>query len=125
MLTPIRPSLSQALLRQGNPVQPVQAGIADSKNPALEAQRAFFRQALGPTPAVPSQIQRPSPMPGLQTQSLREQIDAKSPQRAELPRALTPGVFKAADVQQARINTLQNSDAPAPLRPGSLLNIVV
>jgi hypothetical protein len=123
MLTPIRPSLSQALLRQGNPVQPVPSPVADSKSQALEAKNAFFRRALeqGGNAAAPTS----GPAPGLQTQSLRAQIDAKSPPRADAQRVATPGVFKAADVQQARINTLQNADAPAPLRPGSLLNIVV
>jgi hypothetical protein len=139
MLTPIRPSLSQALLRQGNAAQAqslAQPNAAGGGNAALDAQRAFFRQVTGQaggqttaptTQAVPTPVSRP--VPGLATQSLRAQIDAasppKSPQTAQTTPQAAANVFKAADVQQARINALQNNEGAAPLRPGSLLNIVV
>lgn len=102
MVTPIRPSLAEALR---GPTAPAPAASSASPEAArLDAQRAFFQKALGNTTAQPA-VNTPATI---------------APARTQVQPAVTPATFKAADVASNA-----GAENLTPLRPGSLLNIIV
>ncbi|MDC7677067.1 hypothetical protein [Asticcacaulis machinosus] len=103
MATPIRPSLADALRARPN-VGPAPAAPANAETARLDAQRAFFQKALGNTSSQPT-ANTPATI---------------APARTQVQPAVTPANFKAADVAS---NT--GAENLTPLRPGSLLNIIV
>ncbi|WAC47639.1 hypothetical protein OVA03_13135 [Asticcacaulis sp. SL142] len=107
MATPIRPSLAEALRARPN-ASPTSASPVSAETARLNAQRAFFQKALGNTTAQPAANIQPSPLATV------------APSRTQVQPAVTPATFKAADVA---INA--GAENLTPLRPGSLLNIIV
>lgn len=101
MATPIRPSLADAL--RGSAPQTT-ANPNTAANPQLAAQKAFFQRALGNTAAQPA-VNTPATI---------------APTRTQVQPAVTPANFKAADVASNA-----GAENLTPLRPGSLLNIIV
>ena len=105
MATPIRPSLADALR---GPAPQATANPNPAANPQLAAQKAFFQRALGNAVSQPAANTQPNPLATI------------TPTRTQVQPAVTPANFKATDV-------VSNAGAEnlTPLRPVSLLNIIV
>lgn len=104
MTTPIRASLSQALLKPN----PSQASNTQASNP-LAAQKAFFQNITKPAQPL-GNISAPKP-------NLRTQINPVAPH-------IVPPTYTSKDIEKAS-PSLQNQPLETILRPGSRLNIVV
>ncbi|GGZ21063.1 hypothetical protein [Asticcacaulis endophyticus] len=103
MATPIRPSLADALRARPN-ASPTPATPVNAETARLDAQRAFFQKVLGNTTAQPA-ANTPATI---------------APARTQVQPAITPATFKAADIASNA-----GAENLTPLRPGSLLNIIV